>query len=126
VVRSPLLAIPFTAPAGNAEASKIADSTFALVYGKIAIAHRGRVGLSQESARCDDAKPAVDLGRSNHSNYVLCGTIGSEAGAQVLAVKFANVSDGTVLWSKAYPVAGADPAKIAEEVNSHVPGLTED
>ena len=126
VARSPLLAIPFTAPAGNAEASRIADSTFALVYGKIAIAHRGRVGLSQESARCDDAKPAVDLGRSNHSNYVLCGTIGSENGAQVLSVKFANVRDGTVSWSKAYSVAGADPAKIAEEVNSHVPSLAED
>jgi len=126
VARSPLLAIPFTAPAGNAEASKIADSTFALVYGKIAIAHRGRVGLSQESARCDDAKPAVDLGRSNHSAYILCGTIGSEAGAQVLSVKFADVSDGTVSWSKSYSVAGADPAKIAEEVNSHVPNLAED
>jgi len=125
VARSPLLAIPFTAPPGNAEASKIADSTFALVYGKIAIAHPGRVGLSQESARCDDTKPAVDLGRSNHSAYILCGTIGSEAGAQVLSVKFAK-SDGTVSWSKSYTVAGADPAKIAEEVNSHVPGLEED
>jgi len=123
--RSPLLAIPFTAPAGNAEASKIADSTFALVYGKIAIAHRGRVGLSQESARCDDAKSAADLGRSKHSAYVLCGVIGGEAGAQVLSVKFAK-SDGTVSWSKSYPVAGADPAKIAEEVNSHVPSLEAD
>jgi hypothetical protein len=123
--RSPLLAIPFAAPAGNAEASKIADSTFALVYGKIAIAHRGRVGLSQESARCDDVKSAADLGRSNHSAYVLCGVIGGEAGAQVLSVKFAK-SDGTVSWSKSYPVAGADPAKIAEEVNSHVPSLEED
>ena len=122
---SPLLAIPFTAPAGNAEASKIADSTFALLYGKMAIAHRGRVGLSQESARCDDAKSAADLGRSNHSAYVLCGVIGGEAGAQVLSVKFAK-SDGTVSWSKSYPVAGADPAKIAEEVNSHVPSLEED
>jgi hypothetical protein len=123
--RSPLLAIPFTAPAGNVEASKMADSTFAQVYGKMAIAHRGRVGLSQESARCDDAKSAADLGRSNHSAYVLCGIIGSEAGAQVLSVKFAK-SDGTVSWSKSYPVAGADPAKIAEEVNSHVPSLEED
>jgi hypothetical protein len=123
--RSPLLAIPFTAPAGNVEASKIADSTFAQVYGKMAIAHRGRVGLSQESARCDEAKSAADLGRSNHSAYVLCGIIGSEAGAQVLSVKFAK-SDGTVSWSKSYPVAGADPAKIAEEVNSHVPSLEED
>jgi hypothetical protein len=123
---SPLLAIPFTAPAGSAEAAKIADSTFALVYGKIAIAHRGRVGLSPESVPCDDAKSAVARGQSNHSAYILCGAIGAEAGAQVLAVKITKVSDGTVSWSKSYPVAGADPAKIAEEVNSHVPALNED
>ena len=124
--RSPLLAIPFTAPTGNAEAAKIADSTFALVYGKIAIAHHGRVGLSQESAPCDDSKSALERGRSNHSAYVLCGTIGTEGAAQVLSVKISKVSDGSMVWSKSYPVAGADPAEIAEEVNSRVPELEDD
>jgi hypothetical protein len=124
--RSPLLAIPFTAPAGNAEAAKIADSTFALVYGKIAIAHHGRVGLSQESAPCDDSKSALERGRLNHSAYVICGAIGTEGAAQVLSVKIAKVSDGSMVWSKSYPVAGADPAKIAEEVNSRVPDLEDD
>jgi hypothetical protein len=123
--RSPLLAIPFTAPAGNAEAAKIADSTFVLVYGKIAIAHHGRVGLSQDSAPCDDSNSALERGRSNHSAYVLCGAIGTEA-AQALSVKISKVSDGSVVWSKSYPVAGADPAKIAEEVNSRVPELEDD
>jgi TolB-like protein len=124
--RSPLLAIPFTAPAGNAEAAKVADSTFALVYGKLAIAHHGRVGLSQESAPCDDSKSALERGRSNHSAYVLCGAITTEAAAQVLSVKITKVSDGSLLWSKSYPVAGADPAKIAEEVNARVPELEDD
>jgi TolB-like protein len=124
--RSPLLAMPFTAPAGNAQASTIADSTFALVYGKLAIAHHGKVGLSQESVSCDDSKAAVERGRSNHSAYVLCGAIGTEAAVQVLAIKVLKVSDGSVAWSKSYPVAGADPGKIAEEVNSHVPALDDD
>ena len=124
--RSPLLAIPFTAPAGNAEAAKIADSTFVLVYGKLAIAHHGQVGLSQESAACDDSKSALERGRSNHSSYVLCGAIGTEAAAQALSVKIFKVKDGSVAWSKSYPVAGADPAKIAEEVNSRVPDLDDD
>jgi TolB-like protein len=124
--RSPLLAIPFTAPTGNAEAAKIADSTFALVYGKIAIAHHGRVGLSQESAPCEDSKSALERGSSNHSAYVLCGTIGTKGAAQVLSVKISKVSDGSMVWSKSYPVAGADPAEIAEEVNSRVPELEDD
>ena len=124
--RRPLLAMPFTAPAGNAAAATIADSTFALVYGKLAIAHHGKVGLSAESASCDDSKSALERGRSNHSVYVLCGAIGTEAAAQVLAVKILKVSDGSLVWSKSYPVAGADPGKIAEEVNSHVPTLDDD
>jgi hypothetical protein len=120
---SPLLAIPFTAPAGNAEAAKMADSAFALVYGKVAIAHRGRVGLSPESAACDESTSAVERGRSNHSTYVLCGAIGDGPAAPALTVKFLKVSDAAMVWSKAYPVGGADPNKIAEEVNSHVPSL---
>jgi TolB-like protein len=124
--RSPLLAIPFTAPPGNADAAKIADSTFALVYGKVAVAHRGQVGLSQESASCDDSKAAQERARSNHSTYVLCGAIGTQAAAQILVIKISKVSDGSVVWSQSYPVAGADPAKIADEVNAHVPELNDD
>ena len=124
--RSPLLAMPFTAPAGNAEAATIADTSFALLYGKLAMAHHGQVGLSQESTSCDDSKSALERGRSNQSAYVLCGAIGTEAAALVLAVKILKVSDGSVVWSKSYPVAGADPGKIAEEVNSHVPTLDDD
>jgi TolB-like protein len=97
-----------------------------LVYGKIAIAHRGRVGLSPESAACDESAPAVERGRSNHSTYVLCGAIGADAAAPALSVKLLKVSDAALLWSKSYPVAGADPNKIAEEVNTHVPSLDED
>jgi TolB-like protein len=124
--RTPLLAMPFTAPPGDKEASKVADSAFALVYGKMAISHHGRVGLSQESVPCGDVKAAAERGRSNHSKYVLCGAIGADAAAQALTIKMAKVSDGTILWSKSYPLAGADPAKIAAEVDAHVPSLEDD
>ena len=125
--RSPLLATPFTAPAGDRYASNIADATFAQVYGKTAISHRGRVGLSPESVPCGDVKSAVEKGRLNHSKYVLCGSIAADAAAaQALTIKMAKVSDGTILWSKSYPLVGADPAKIAAEVDSQVPSLEED
>jgi len=124
--RSALLAMPFAAPAGDAEAAKLADSTFALVYGKLAMSHHGRIGLSQESVACGDLKAVLQRGQSNHSRYVLCGTIGTDASKQVLNIKMAKVSDGTLLWSKSYPVVGADPAKIAAEVDSQVPSLEAD
>jgi TolB-like protein len=120
--KNPLLAVPFSAPAGNPEAAKLVDAAFAVVYGKIAVAHRGDVGLSKDASPCNDSKAALEHGRSNHSQYVLCGAIAADA----LAIQLTKVSDGSVVWSKAYPIAGSDPAKIAEEVNAHIPSLDDD
>jgi hypothetical protein len=33
------------------------------------------------------------------------------------------VADGSPVWSQSYPVANADPAKIAAEANAKVPSL---
>jgi len=36
------------------------------------------------------------------------------------------VADGSALWSESYPVAGADPAKIAAQVESKVSRIEDD
>jgi hypothetical protein len=36
-----------------------------------------------------------------------------------------TVADGSLLWSQSYSVADIDPAKIAAEVNSKVPSLSD-
>ncbi len=123
--RSPVLAIPFMAPAGDAAAGKMADATFALVYGKVAISHRGQVGLDKETVPCSDLKAALNRGQANHSLYVLCGAVSTAGSAQALTVKIASVADGSVTWSKSYAVAGADPAQIAADVDAHMPSLKE-
>jgi hypothetical protein len=124
--RSPLLAIPFSAPSGDPAAQKLADSTFALVYGRVAISRHGHVGLTDEPLPSLDTGVAVERGRATHSMYVLYGTIDNQAAVQSLTVKIAVVADGSVLWSKSYPAAGADPAKIAAEVDSKVPSLKDE
>jgi TolB-like protein len=124
--RSPLLAIPFSAPSGDPAAQKLADSTFALVYGRVAISHHGHVGLTNEPLPSLDSGVAVERGRANHSIYVIYGAIDNQAAVQSLTVKIAVVADGSILWSETYPAAGADPAKIAAEVDSKVPSLKDD
>jgi len=66
---------------------------------------------------------AVERGRSLHSRYVLYGAV--DKPAQILTVKMVTVADGSLLWSQSYSVADTDPAKIAAEVNSKVPGLSD-
>jgi TolB-like protein len=119
----PLLAIPFVAPAGDAAAEKLADSTFAMTYGRVSISHHGQVSLTKDPLPSRELGAALERGRASHATYVLYGTIETVDRSQVLTVKIAAVADGSVVWSKAYPAAGADPAKIAAEVEAKIPPL---
>lgn len=120
--RNALLAIPFTVPPGDTAARKLADATFAELYGRVAISHHGHVGLTDQPLSSLDASAAVERGRAQHSEYVLYGAVDPSA-TPSLTVRLVEVADGSVLWSKSYPVAGADPARIAAEVDSRVPSL---
>jgi hypothetical protein len=124
--RTPLLVIPFLAPASDATAKKLADSTFAQVYGRLAISHSGRVGLSKQAQPSCDLTAALEQGRTQRSSYVVCGAVDPVASPQLFTITIDTIEDGAVLWSKSYPVAGADPAKIAAEVDSKVPPLEDD
>ena len=119
----PLLAIPFTAPSDDPTAQKLADSTFAQVYGRVELSHHGQVGLAKEPPSAPARSAAVEQGRALHSKYVLYGAV--DKPAQNLTVNMVAVADGSLLWSQSYPVANADPAKIATEVNSKVPTLSD-
>jgi len=121
----PLLAIPFTAPKGDAAAKNLADATFAMTYGMVAISHHGEVGLTKDPLPSRELGAALERGRASHSTYVLYGAVDAVDNAPVLNVKIATVADGSVVWEKAYPAAGADPTKIAEEVNAKIPALTQ-
>jgi TolB-like protein len=65
----------------------------------------------------------VRKGRALHSKYVLYGAV--DKPAQNLSVKMVAVADGSLVWSQSYPVANADPVKIAAEVNAKVPSLSD-
>ena len=121
-----MLAIPFTAPAGDAASEKFADSTFAMVYGMAAASHRGLVGMAKEPLPSQDLAAALERGRANHSTYILYGTVDTQGSEQALTIKIASVEDGAVVWSKSYPAKGADSTKIAAEVDSKIPDLDED
>jgi TolB-like protein len=123
---SPMLAIPFTAPADDAASGKFADSTFAMAYGMAAASHRGLVGMAKEPLPSQDLAAALERGRANHSTYILYGTVDTQGQEQALTIKIVSVEDGSVVWSKSYPAKGADSAKIAAEVDSKIPDLDDD
>jgi TolB-like protein len=119
-----LLVVPFAAAAGDEAGAKLADTTFAQVYGRLSISHARQVGL--EPLASHDLSLAMDRARELHSSYVLWGTVEGQGASQRLTVKVVEVDDGSVEWSQSYPAQGADPVKIAAEVNSRLPSLDDD
>jgi TolB-like protein len=119
----PLLAIPFSAPSDDPTSQKLADLVFAQVYGRVELSHHGQVGLTREPLSASDLSAAVKQGRALHSKYVIYGAV--DEPAQNLTVNVVAVADSSLLWSQSYPVADADPARIAAEVNSKVPSLSD-
>jgi TolB-like protein len=118
--RNPILAIPFAAPAGDSASARLADTAFAQTYGRLAMSRHGHVNLNQDSEPSRDAKAALQRARASHASYVVYGAVATQGAAPVLTVTVA-AADGTVVWTRSYPAATADPSKIAAEVDSNVP-----
>jgi hypothetical protein len=116
---NPVLAVPFSAPAADAAGQKLADAAFAQTYGRLAMSRHGHVDLDKQPAASSEA--ALAAARTNHSTYVVYGAVQAQPSGEALAVTVAQTSDGSVLWTHSYPVAGADPSQIASEVDSKTP-----
>jgi len=114
--RNALLAIPFSAPSDDERAKGIADAVFGQLYGKLAIAQHHHLRLEPDPTPPADPAAAAERGRANHSTYVVYGI----ADNKNLNVKLIESDDGSVEWSKSYPLEGADSTSIAAEVAAEV------
>lgn len=123
---APVLAVPFAAPEGDAAAQKLAGSVFSELYGRLAIARHGRVALAGSPLPALDGAEAQKQGRAHHSAYIVSGAVSGKAPDQQLTVKVISTDNGSTLWSKSYPLTGADAAAIAAQVSTHVPRLPGD
>jgi len=124
--QSAVLAIPFSVPAGDPAARKLTDATFAQMYGKLAISHHGHVALLDEPLSSADPAAAAEQGRTHQSKYVVFGSVDEASAPPSLALKIVSVADASVVWSDSQPVAGADPAKLAAEVDTKMQSLEAD
>jgi TolB-like protein len=122
-----LLAMPFTAPAGDAEAARLADAAFAQTYTRISLTQHGAPVAGDSGAPECNLKTLVARGEAKHTRYVLCGNVVAVASAPAaLTIALIDAKAGQQVWSGSYPVSGADPAKIGEDVAAQVPKAASD
>jgi TolB-like protein len=118
-----LLAIPFSAPTRDPSAQRLAESAFTQVYGRVAMSHYGQIGATNEPLASPEASAAAERGRARHAKYVLYGAVDDRSAPPSLNVKIIAAADGAVAWSQSYPMAGADPGKIAQDVDAKLQTL---
>jgi TolB-like protein len=122
-----LLAMPFTAPAGDAEAARLADAAFAQTYTRISLTQHGAPVAGDSGVTKCDLKTLVARGEAKHTHYVLCGNVVAAANAPAaLTIALIDAKAANEIWSGIYPVSGADPAKIGEDVAAQVPKAASD
>jgi TolB-like protein len=116
-----VLTLPFAGPAGDAAAATLADSAFAQTYTRMSVARHARLVAADAPASSCAPDQLLAQGQSKHTQYVLCGLIEGAGPVQALSITLAEIKRGKVVWSNRYPVSGADPAQIAQDVVAHVP-----
>jgi TolB-like protein len=122
-----LLAMPFIAPPGDAEAAGLADAVFAQTYTRISITQHGAPVAGDSGITQCDQKTLVARGQAKHTRYVLCGIVESAASAPAaLTVTLIDVKAAHEIWNGLYPVSGANAAKIAQDIAAQVPKLNDD
>ena len=117
-----LLAMPFIAPSGDTAAARLADAAFAQTYTRISITQHGAPVAGDSGLTQCDQQTLLARGRAKHTRYVLCGIVESAASAPpALAITLIDVKQSRETWNGVYPIAGADAAKIAEDVAAQIP-----
>ncbi|HZZ17932.1 MAG TPA: toll/interleukin-1 receptor domain-containing protein [Opitutaceae bacterium] len=119
----PILVVPFGVPAAGTPEAKFADSTFAILYGRLAISHKESVGLGKEKLPTLDSNVAAERGKADHATYVVFGGIENPGPSATLRIAVVKVADGSVVSDNSYSVSGSDSSTIAAEVESKVPAV---
>jgi TolB-like protein len=116
-----ILAVPFAAPPGDTAAEKFADAAFAQTYERLALSRHGHIELVGDSAVSRDPSAVLQSARAHGAIYVVYGAVDNKPSGAALSVTVVEVGKGSVVWTRTYPIASADPAQIAKEANSKVP-----
>jgi TolB-like protein len=115
-----LLAVPFTAPPSDEASSRFAVTVFASVYGQLSIAAPSKVALAKP-AQGDSSADPLKLARDRNADKVLFGAVQGSGDGLALEVTLKAADEGKVLWTGSFPLKGADPVAVADQIRSHIP-----
>lgn len=114
-----ILAVPFAAPADDEAAGRFAGTVFASAYGQLSMAAPGKVALAKPGPAGAQGDP-LKLARDRGASKVLFGAIQGSGDGLHLEVTLEAADQSTVFWSGSFPLKGADPVGVANDIRAHV------
>ena len=114
------LSVPFTASPADRAAHRLAMAVSARINSQLVLAHQGRITLSAIALSSLNPTAAATRARDTHSRFIVYGGISGRKPKLNLIARIVATANESVVWSKSYPVTGADPAQIAADTVAEV------
>jgi len=115
-----LVTVPFSLGVTDANDAKFLNAVFTSLYGRLAVERAGETVILPEplSATTDEALAGV--GHRLAAGYTLGAWLTHHGDSATLDVRLIKTEGASVAWSGQYPVAGGDPAALAEQIATAV------
>ncbi len=115
-----IVVVPFALGVTNDGDAKFLGAVFTPLYGRLAVERAGETGVPSKPLPAPSDKELVEVGHRLDAGFVLGAWLARDAGPAILTVRLIKVEDASVAWSGQYPVAGSDPAGVAEQIATGV------
>ncbi len=112
----PLVMVPFSAEAGDAEGGKLAAAVFAAATEKLLAARAGEAAVTFVSLGNSSDESLTALGRNLSARTILGARVTTVENVPVLAVRLVRLPAGSIAWTEDFPLADADIATIATKI----------
>ena len=115
-----LVMVPFARPTAEGPADKFASAVFASLYGQLTLTHGREVGLFRQPPSAGGDEALIARAKEFGSGFVLTGRPAEDSQPAALTVSLLVVGDGSVKWTGTFPVEGAEPTEVADQIAEQV------
>ncbi len=115
-----IVAVPFALGVTDEADAKFLGAVFTPLYGRIAVERADQTGVVSQPLTAVTDEALVALGHQADATYVLGAWLTRTGGNATLTVRLVKTDDASVAWSGQFPVAGANPSALSDQIATGV------
>jgi len=115
-----LVTVPFSLGVTDANDAKFLNAVFTSLYGRLAVERAGETAILPEPLSATTDEALAGIGHRLAADFTLGAWITRNGDSATLRVRLIKTEGAAVAWTEQFPMAGADPAAIAEQIATGV------